>query len=193
VEYLDNTIYRYNQIIYVRGNHLLQADLPLNVHCLRCAVRGEVVGADLGVHLVGAHDAEGHLWLGAPLDVVAGVDRPALGGAGGGEPRHVAAEVGEALAAALEHVGIQLARHRLRHVLGSGARCVRQVELALARVVDQELEALARGRDGDGGGAASWALVVFEHSSLSKISHLSARRAVEKTALSNMVNDTCST
>ena len=114
-------------------------------------MREAVVLADLGVDVVGvAHaEAELHVGLSAPRDVVTSVDSPA--GAASRRRRelgHVALELGETLAGTLDDVGVELAGQRLRDVLGAGAGR-RQEVLALLGVVDLEVEALARGADGD--------------------------------------------
>jgi len=126
----------------------------LNIHCLGSTVlAGEVavrIRARLCPHAIGAPhaDAELDVGLGAPLDVVLGIDGPALGVAGRGQLHHVAGVVGETLAVALDDIVIQLAGHGLGRVGGGEAGGVREVELALLRIVDLHLEALARCNSG---------------------------------------------
>ena len=96
-------------------------------------------------------DVEVDVGLGAQVDVVVGVDGPARRAAGGRELEHVA-EVGivrETLSATLQHVARELAVQGLRHVLGARTGVIREIPLALLRVVDLELESLAR-REGGG-------------------------------------------
>ncbi len=56
----------------------------------------------------------------------------------------------EALSAALDDVAVQLASESFRFILRSSTAGAGEVELALLRVVDLELEALARCRDSNG-------------------------------------------
>lgn len=100
-------------------------------------------------------DVEVDLRLGAPVDLIARVNRPArrASGAAGLQLVHVA-EAGvlvEALAAALDHIAVQLAVHGLGLVLGAGTSGVCEEPLALFGVNNLELECLA-GRTGNGGG-----------------------------------------
>jgi len=156
-----------------------------------------VVRARLGVDVVGPADADAELHvLGRlPHDVVLGVDRPAdRVGVAGRQPGHVAREVGEALAAAFEHVGRELADERLG-LVRRGRALLGQVNLALDRVVDLELERLARCGDGGCVGALKKKLICVSffcsrgsQKKEEKNSHLSARKATENTALRSILN-----
>lgn len=130
------------------GSYLSILHHPLR---LGSTVLGPVMWAHLGPDIGSARDpdAELHVWLCAPLDVVAGVNGPAFGAAGGGELGHVAAEAWESLSAALDDVAVQLAGDGLGRVFRARAAGVGEVVLALRGIVDQEFERLARGcRDG---------------------------------------------
>lgn len=123
---------------------------------------GPVMRARLGIHIRGRANANAELDVGLsrlPHNVVVVIDGPA-GRADGrrhGKADHVAGlgVVGEALAAALEHVDDELADEGLGLVQGGGG-CGTKKVLALDGVDDLESKGLAGcalGWDGGGGDA----------------------------------------
>ncbi|KAK3358180.1 hypothetical protein B0T25DRAFT_177670 [Lasiosphaeria hispida] len=141
------------------------SSLNSNIDGLGRAMLCPVMGARLGVDVVGRPDSDAELdvRLRLPQNVVALVNGPALGAPArrGRELEHVARlEVGEALSAALEHVGAQLTHERLGFIRGGEAGLGKE-HLALGGVVDLELEAFAGGCDGGGVDAAEQLVAVF--------------------------------
>lgn len=134
----------------------------LNPNRLGAPVLGPVMRARLGIHIRGRANANAELDVGLsrlPRNIVLVVDGPAgrAGGRGNGKLDHVAAlgVVGEALAAALEHVDDELADEGLGLVERGGGRGTEKV-LALDGVDDLESKRLAGctlARDSGGGDA----------------------------------------